>query len=79
MSSGENREELERELRSKRPGAIEAASAMVNLMLAKTPDGSPNWQMTKEAAMALRGFVEDGSLMRLVDDVIAEAEEEGAE
>jgi hypothetical protein len=63
-------------LRDLRPGAIEAAATVVSSMLAKAPDGSPDWQTRKEAATALRGYLDDETLHRLADEVIAEAETE---
>ena len=78
MADDVGRQEWERKLREGRPGAIEAASEVANLMLATDPNGEPNWKVRKEAASALRGYAEDGTLVRLANDVIAEAEENGA-
>jgi hypothetical protein len=63
-------------LKEQRLGAIEAAATVVSSMLAKASDGSPDWKTRKEAAMALRGYLDDGTLLRIADEVIAEAETE---
>jgi hypothetical protein len=63
-------------LREQRPGAIEAAATVVSSMLAKAPDGSPDWKTRKEAASALQGYLDDGTLLRIADEVKAEAEAE---
>jgi hypothetical protein len=63
-------------LREERSSAIEAATTVVRSMLAKAPDGSPDWKTRKEAATALKGFLDDETLLRIADEVIAEAETE---
>ena len=63
-------------LKDQRRGAIKAAATVVSSMLAKAPDGSPDWKTRKDAAMALKGYLDDETFQRLADEVIAEAETE---
>lgn len=64
------------ELRDQRPSAIEAATTVVSAMLAKASDGSPDWKTRKEAAKALREYLDNETLLQLTDEVIAEVETE---
>ena len=61
-------------LKESRRGAIEGAATVVNSMLARASDGSPNWEAREKAARTLKEYLENGTLLRIADEVIAEAE-----